>query len=166
MSRPVAPLRIEGACPFECCTYGAWTTTAATTIYEEPDESAASYEVPAGSRLDAATGYVLLTRIGVAVARDTVRVYDDAGDSRLVAVGDTLVILDDVGEGYRRVWHAGAIWQTDAASGLNVAPGDPPAELLVEPEREWWARVRTTDGRAGWLWMDRTPRIEGADACS
>src|SRR5687768_8100823 len=35
--RPVAPLRIEGACPFECCTYGDWTTTAETTVYKEPD---------------------------------------------------------------------------------------------------------------------------------
>ncbi|MGH7567290.1 MAG: hypothetical protein ACREK2_10715, partial [Gemmatimonadota bacterium] len=164
--RPQAPLRIEGACPFECCTYGTWTTTATTTVYEQPDESAASFTVPAGAALEASSGYVLLTRIGVAVAQDTVRVFDESGQSRLMAAGETLLVLDDVGEGYRRVWHAGAIYQTDAASGVDVGPGAPAAELVVEPERQWWVRVRTEDGRTGWLWMDRTPQMEGADACS
>ena len=39
------------------------------------------------------------------------------------------------------------------------------AEVLVEPRQEWWARMRTADGRTGWLWMDRAPRMESADAC-
>ncbi|HET6361912.1 MAG TPA: hypothetical protein VFH11_07625 [Gemmatimonadota bacterium] len=164
--RPEAPVRIDGACPFECCTYGAWTTTGPTTVYEEPDETVASRNVPAGTEMEATSGHVLITRVGLAVARDTLRLYRDDGSSLLAATGDTLLVLDDVGEGYRRVWRAGAIYLTDAASGLNVAPGPSAAELLVEPERQWWTRVRTADGATGWLWMDRTPRMEGADACS
>lgn len=69
------------------------------------------------------------------LTRDTLWIYDAAGESRLVAAGDTLLVLDEMGEGYRRVWHAGGIYQTDAASGLDVAPGAPAAELAVEPER-------------------------------
>ena len=163
--RPEAPLRIEGACPFECCTYGVWKTTGPTTVYETPDETAASRTVPAGASMEATSGHVLISRVGEAVTRDTLRLYRDDGSSLLAGSGDTLLVLDDIGEGYRRVWHAGAIYQTDAASGLNVAPGARVAALLVEPERQWWARVRTADGAEGWLWMDRTPRMEGADAC-
>lgn len=163
--RPAAPLRIEGACPFECCTYGAWTTTDPTTIYERPDENAVLLTVPADTRQEAATGYVLLTRIGVAVARDTVRMYGESGDPYLAEVGDTLFVLDNVGEGFRRVWYEGGIYQSDAASGIDTGIASP-VEVLREPEQQWWARVQTVDGRAGWLWMDRTPQMEGADACS
>lgn len=162
--RPVAPLRIDGACPFECCTYGAWTTTAATTVYDAPDPAAATFEVSAGTRLEAATGYVLLTEIGLAVARDTVRMYTEDGVERRAVVGDTLFVLDNVGEGFRRVWRDGTVLQTDAVSGVPEG-SVPAAEVLVQPRQEWWARVRTAGGRAGWLWMDRTPRMDGADAC-
>lgn len=163
--RPAAPLRIDGACPFECCTYGTWTTSAVTIVYEEPDPASAQWPVPAGTRVEAATGFVLLTQIGVAVARDTVRMYTENGAERLAAAGDTLFILDNVGEGFRRVWHDGAVLQTDAVSGIVPVEGPPAAEVLVEPRQEWWARIRTAEGVEGWLWMDRTERMEGADAC-
>ena len=163
--RPVAPLRIDGACPFECCTYGTWTTSAETTVYEEPDPASAQRSFPAGTRVEAATGFVLLTQIGVAVARDTVRMYTESGAERLAAPGDTLFVLDNVGEGFRRVWHDGAVLQTDAVSGFVPEGGLPAAEVMVEPRQEWWAEVRSADGRTGWLWMDRAQRMEGADAC-
>lgn len=165
VARPVAPLRIVGACPFECCTYGVWTTTAETTVYAEPDPASAQRTLAADTRVEASSGYVLLTEIGVAVARDTVRMYTEDGAERLAAAGDTLLILDNVGEGFRRVWHEGVVLQTDAVSGIVPEGGVPAAEVLVEPRQEWWAEVRTEDGRTGWLWMDRTPRMEGADAC-
>ena len=163
--RPVAPLRIDGACPFECCTYGDWTTTAETTVYEEPDPGSAQRTLPAGTRVESATGFVLLREIGVAVARDTVRMYTEDGAERLAAAGDTLFVLDNVGEGFRRVWHEGSVLQTDAVSGFVPEGRVPAAEVLVEPRQEWWAEVQTADGREGWLWMDNTPRMEGADAC-
>jgi len=162
---PFAPIRIEGACPFECCTYGDWKATGETTLYEEPDPRSPQRTVRAGTRLEAVSGFVLLTEIGVAVARDSVRMYAEDGAGRLAAAGDTLLILDKVGEGFRRVWLDGAVLQTDAVSGLVPEGGVPAADILVEPRQEWWVRVGTADGRAGWLWMDRTPRMEGADAC-
>ena len=163
--RPLAPLRIEGACPFECCTYGTWTTTDATVVHEQPDPASASRNVPASTRLEAVSGFVILTEIGVAIAGDSVRMYTEDGDERLAAAGDTLLVLDNVGEGFRRVWHAGEVLQTDAVSGFVPEGGVPAAEVLAKPRQEWWARVRTPDGRTGWLWMDDTPRMEGADAC-
>jgi hypothetical protein len=163
--RPAAPLRIDGACPFECCTYGAWTTTGETTVYEEPDPGSAQWTIPTGAGLEAVSGFVVLTEIGIAVARDSVRMYAEDGGERLAAAGDTLFILDNVGEGFRRVWHDGVVLQTDAVSGFVPEGGLPTAEVLVEPRQQWWARVRTPDRRDGWLWMDETPRMEGADAC-
>lgn len=77
----------------------------------------------------------------------------------------TSTLFDNVGEGFRRVWHEGSILQTDAVSGFVSEGSAPVAEVLVEPRQEWWARMRTADGRTGWLWMDRAPRMESADAC-
>ncbi|HJU86294.1 MAG TPA: hypothetical protein VJ788_02870 [Gemmatimonadota bacterium] len=163
--RPVAPLRIDGACPFECCTYGDWTTTGETTLYEEPDPESARWTVPPGTPLEAMSGFVILTEIGTAIAGESVRLYTEDGAERRATAGDTLFLLDNVGEGYRRVWHRGSILQTDAVSGFVAEGGLPAAEILVEPREEWWALARSPDGRAGWLWMDRTPRMESADAC-
>jgi hypothetical protein len=163
--RPVAPLRIDGACPFECCAYGDWTTTGESTLYEEPDPASARWTVPAGTRLEAVSGFVVLTEIGVAVARDTIRMFAEYGAERLAAAGDTLFLLDNVGEGFRRVWHQGSVLQTDAVSGFVSEGSVPAAEILSQPLQEWWAQARALDGRAGWLWMDHTPRMEGADAC-
>jgi hypothetical protein len=165
--RPVAPLRIDGACPFECCTYGDWTTSGETTLYEEPDPESARWTVPYGTPLEAMSGFVILTEIGTAIAGESVRLYTEDGAERRAAAGDTLFLLDNVGEGYRRVWHRGSVLQTDAVSGFVPEGGLPAAEILVEPREEWWARARSRspDGRAGWLWMDRAPRMEGADAC-
>ncbi len=166
--RPAAPIRIEGACPFECCTYGPWTTTEPTAVYAQPDDTTAApaFTVPAETALDASTGHVLLTRLGRAVARDSVTLYLGYEDTRSAAPGDSLLVLDYVGEGAYRAWHDGGVVQLDGLAAFAVPGEDGPAlERLSEPEQQWWARVQTPDGRAGWLWMDRTPSVQGADAC-
>ena len=166
--RPDAPLRIEGACPFECCTYGTWTTSEPTAVYAQPDDTTAApaFTVPAGTALDASTGHVLLTRLGRTVARDSVTLYLGYEDTRTAAPGDTLLLLDYVGEGAYQAWFDGQIYQVDGSAAF-AGPGsaEPALGPITEPESQWWARVRAPDGRAGWLWMDQTPSVRGADAC-
>ncbi len=163
--RPQAPVRVEGACPFEGCRYGTWTTTAETTVYRAAgDTTSAAFTVPAGTALEASDGFVLLTRLGVAVARRPTEVFLTFEETRPLAQGDTLLILDYEGEGSWRVWADGQI----GFSGAGSDPGPPGQEAAlgraVEPVSQWWARVAAPDGRPGWLWMDRTPSVTGADA--
>ena len=167
--RPTAPLRIVGACPFECCTYGTWTTTAETPLYAAPGDTTAApaFTVPAGTELDAATGHVLLTRIEAAALRDSATLFLGYDETRTAAPGDSVVVLDYVGEGVYRVWYEGGVYQADGAAVLP--PSDEPTGTHADPgaaHRQWWVRAETPDGRAGWLWMDRTPPVEGADACA
>lgn len=166
--RPTAPLRVEGACPFECCTYGTWTTSAQTSLYVQPGDTTAApaFSVPADTELDAATGHVLVTRLDATALRDSATLYLDYDETRTAAPGDSVVVLDYVGEGTYRVWYDGAVYQADGAAVLP--PTDEAGATHLDSgaaHRQWWVRAEGPDGRTGWLWMDRTPPVEGADAC-
>lgn len=165
--RPTAPLRIAGACPFECCTYGTWTTTEPTLVYSQADDTTSStFTVPAETTLEAVTGHVLLRHIGRALVRDSVYLYIDYDSFRTAEPGDTLFLLENVGEGARNVWYAGSVYQAGYEAFNAMGPSEtPPAEILQEGASEWWVNVRTPGGRAGWLWMDQTPTMRGADSC-
>ncbi|WP_412060852.1 hypothetical protein [Rubrivirga sp. IMCC45206] len=163
--RPTAPVRVDGACPFEGCVYGEWTTTAETTVYAVGgDTTRVAFTVPAGTVLAASGGFALVTRVGQAVVVRPAELYQSGAETRPLAVGDTLAVLDYEGEGSHRVWIDGEIGFSEAGADVGP-PGEGPAiRQTVAPAVQWWARVAAPDGRAGWLWMDRTPRVEGADA--
>ena len=163
--RPTAPVRVEGACPFEGCRYGTWTTTAETTVYARAsDSTSAAFAVPAGTALEASGGFVLVTRVGETVATRPDSLSLSYAEAAPLAAGDTLLVLDYEGEGSFRVWHGGRIGFSGAGSGVGTPPGmDGPHRQIVAPEQQWWARVTAPDGRAGWLWMDRTSGVRGAD---
>ena len=165
--RPGAPLAVVGACPFEGCTYGTWTTSAETTVYGvAADTTSAAFTVPAGAALEAEGGFALVTRIGEAVATQPTELYLVGGGTAPLVGGETVYVLDYEGEGSYRVWHDGRLAFSGAGSGIGVTAGAPDASYrqTTPPEAQWWARVTAPDGRAGWLWMDRTPSVTGADA--
>ena len=163
-ARPEAPLRVEGACPFEGCSYGTWTTTAETTVYAGPSAGASSVSVPAGTVLNADRGFVLLTRLGVTVADRATDLYLGSGDTAPLAAGDTLLVMDSEGEGSFRAWSGGRLGFT-GVDGFYAPEGQsPPLREVSPPEAQWWAHVTMDDGREGWLWMDETPPVDGADA--
>ena len=169
VDRPRAPLRIEGACPFECCTYGTWTTTAETALYAAPGDTTAApaFTVAAGTGLAVERGHVLLTRLEPVALRADATLYLGYDETRTAPAGDSVLVLDYVGEGTYRVWYADTLYQADGAAVLP--PSDDPLATHDDPgeaHRQWWARAEATGGRAGWLWMDRTPPVEGADACA
>ena len=163
--RPTSPLRVDGACPFEGCVYGTWTTSAETTVYAvAADTTSATFTVPAGTALEADRGFVLLTRLGEAVVLRPTDLFLAADETRPLAEGDTLLILDYEGEGSYRVWADGQVGFSGAGSDVGP-PGEGPAlRRITEPASQWWAHVTAPDGREGWLWMDRTPDVRGADA--
>jgi len=164
-AQPTAPLRVEGACPFEGCSYGTWTTSDETRVYTSPgDTVSVAFTVPAGTALDADRGFVLLTRLGETVAERDGELYLASGTTVPLAAGDTLLVLDYEGEGSYRVWFDGHLGFS-GAGGFEGPPGEGPAlRQLTEPESQWWAHVTAPDGRNGWLWMDETPDVQGADA--
>lgn len=163
-TRPAAPVRIEDACPFEGCTYGAWTTTDETTVYRTPgDTLSVAFTIPADTEIEADRGFVLLPQLGEWVAEAASEMYTGPEETHEIAAGDTVLVLDAIGEGFYRVWHGGAL---GSLAGWYGPDGESPFRILTDPVQAWWAHIRLADGREGWLWMDGTPSVRGADALS
>ena len=160
---PAVPYRVEGACPFECCMYGTWTAERSLNVYAAAsDTTALAFTIEPGTAFRADTGYVAVTQTGLVVTSRPLEVYRSFESTRSVGAGDTLYLLDYIGEGFYEAWYADSVYQIEAAM-----PGDPAYRTLREPEQTWWAHAVLADGRAGWLWMEENENgaISGYDGC-
>jgi hypothetical protein len=162
--RPKAPVVVHQACPFECCQYGRWTLRERAVVREHPTSNARVLFRPGtGVRLFADTGFVRIDSIGLVVLRTD---YLDRMNGVQYVAGDSLLVLDYVGEGVHNGWLRGRAVQTE----IFWIPEDPvrpramPGQLVRNVSAQWWARVRDARGRRGWVDMSRTA-VNGADAC-
>lgn len=84
--------------------------------------------------------------------------------------GDTLYVLDYLGEGHYRVWYEGTVlttyefWDRPELEDRWRRP-DAEGTMTVEPRTRWWVRVRTPAGERGWIEMKEGVRVRGHDAC-
>ena len=106
-----------------------------------------------------------LEPVGLALATDTLTLHGDDPSPVPLRAGDTVRVLSYQGEGHYTLSFRGrtlthpAFWE--AAQGLPVR-----SRLLRAPGPRWWARVRTADGRGGWIDMDASAgKVAGVDAC-
>jgi hypothetical protein len=168
-TRPPEPYLVEGACPFEGCIYREWTAREPLRVYQTAGDTAElAFTLPAGTRFTAETGHVRLKKLGVVIIHRSLHQYGYDGGGRRFEPGDTLYVLDYLGEGFYSVWYNGEILE---ATDYWYAPDEITAEnremvraiQLREPEPEWWTRISLPDGRTGWLFM-REANVEGADA--
>ena len=162
---PKAPPEVfvdEGACPFECCTYGAWTTRALVRAFASADPDATLVAtLPANSRVEALGGHVRTRGVPFVVTRAQ-------ADYR---PGERLIVYTYLGEGIFRTWREGR-WE-EADLGFSLHGGTPgerceaSAECFGHLERTlvstWWVQVRLPDGRLAWV--DGHAGFDGQDAC-
>jgi hypothetical protein len=160
--RPVAPVTVIGACPFECCHYGAWrlrTSAVVRTTHASAATPVAT--LAAGSAVTADRGLVVVTRLGVVVVH---RPYRDPDMGSRYARGDSLLLLDYIGENFYNAWFRGRRRQV----GDNWGRADTSAaQLVIEPQSTWWAHIHWRQGartRDGWIDVDDVG-VNGADSC-
>ena len=157
---PEGALRRDGACPFECCLYGGWTAGSGIPLLENPEADAAETgELVPGQTFSADSGFVQVTGVALVAVTDTVTPMPD----RSLAPGDTLVLLDYVGEGFHTAWLDGDL--VEVSDFWSSATDRPRGEVIGEHASEWWVHA-TTDGASGWFRADAEGvQLSGADAC-
>jgi hypothetical protein len=151
----------RGACPFECCIYRDWTARAEYDVYAaERGEGAPAFTIPAGTAFRADSGNVHITGVSLVAVADSV----SDGDYWAFGAGDTLVVLDYIGEGHFNVWHDGEVRDVAGFWGAERMPAV--AEQLGTYEAQWWVHLTLPDGRTGWFRNDPPRQIDGADRCA
>lgn len=159
---PDSVLMRTGACPFECCVYGEWRADSEIPLLAAPENDAVTIDtLHATERFRARTGYVEVTGPAIVVVMDTVP--SDTGSAVAFAPGDTLVVLDYVGESFWNVWHEDAVHQISGFWGAEV--GAPKGAYYGDYRREWWVNAESPRGRSGWFRADLDVELSGVDAC-
>ncbi len=164
---PTAALVREDACPFECCQYGEWRSTRPIPVFRTRGATTPAFELPADTPFIAEGGTVRVTSLARAIIEDTVSGGDLPPDV-ILTPADTLYLVQQLGEGWFRVWSNGreldvpGLWD-DWYRNIHHSE----ARLEGEYRHEWWVRVRLPDGRRGWIRMDGDiSTVLGVDACA
>lgn len=172
---PPLPYIDQGACPFECCVYGSWTARQAVVTYAAPkDSSPVAFVIKKRQVVTAETGFVKTTKAGVTKVVKPISlgydqdVSDPAPEPHLhLRPGELLYTLHYQGEGFDLFWYRGKAYSDQIAS--DAPDTDPPhpelnLQVLSRPVAVWWVKVRTKNGRIGWL--KNPPYFKNSDACS
>jgi hypothetical protein len=158
---PALPLIDYGACPFEGCTFGKWTVTKSSTLYDswKPGRK------PIG-RLTKGEKVMGLTGVDITNKPDHIRVFQAIPELGLKP-GDTVLRYMYLGEGYANIWANGKYMkETDCTFVTEKSGGgclrDCPAVVPIEGDKEWWVKVRQSNGRVGWAKSEGN--FDGMDA--
>ena len=158
---PALPVIDENACPFEGCTFGEWTVTKETVVYD----SWKGGRSPIGkvAKDQKVTG---LTGVHITNKPDMIRVLVDFPALSLKR-GDTIFRYMYRGEGFADIWANGK-WIKEADCSFVTEKEDGgcskncAAKVIENGEKEWWVQVRTKSGQVGWAKVDEN--FNGMDA--
>jgi len=153
----------HGGCPFECCQYGSWTFEEAIELRAGPSTTTDSVGAVASNvTVRADSGLVIVDPVGLVLI--TAPTAARAVPTSAFETGDTLFLLDYVGEGVRHVRWRGRIIEVEEYWDDAGTQG---ARLVREPRSQWWVHV--SDKRAGltgWVLMPEGVMYpQGSDAC-
>lgn len=169
---PSLPIVRRGACPFECCQYGRWVARASIPVFAAERSMGDTVGMLApGEAIEALDGTHHVLRAAVAVFQRPYNLVATIHDTLAIQPGDTVYVLDHIGEGVFHVWYRGKPYQMDQqwAYPDDDAPIRAAARALADmsPKTEWWVRIRRRTGAEGWILEDPTgpARFEGSDAC-
>lgn len=152
----------KGACPFECCVYGAWKATADTVLYAKPDKKSRIIgKCTGGSNVTALTGEVH-TLAGKFTVKKQFETYRP---------GDILWVYTYTGEGNFKVWMQGRF--IDVNLGFSPYGGSPGSRCELGSDcvgvldkamvTVWWIKIKTPDGKTGWT--SESANFSGKDRC-
>ena len=159
-SAPPLPMTIPNICPFECCRFGAWTSSAQVQARTSRSAKApVAFTIGRGEKVTALDGLVVVSKAGVMRVTRTFKF-----DEFTAPAGAVIYVLRSTGEGYAKVWYEGRLFNSEAyAESVHAGNDTYPWNIESLPESVWWVRVKNTRGQIGWL---RDPSaFEGMDGC-
>jgi hypothetical protein len=156
--KPPIPFEDVGACPFECCTYREWETTAPVVFYKERSEkSAVSYQAKAKEKVVGVTGVVVTRKYGVTKIIAPISL--GSNNELSLKPGDLLYTLRYAGEGYDIFWYKGKTYSDQISDdSLSYA-----WKIQSRPKYDWWVQVRNKGNIVGWTKNTRV--FAHMDAC-
>lgn len=165
-SIPPFPYADYGACPFECCQYGPWTSEKDIIIAREQfgseynPHSITAFTVHQGEKVQALTGVVVTNELGHAEVKKPCLIGNFPAQ-----VGDYVWLLSYAGEGYYKVWYKGEISYVLPDDPSNDYDGGEYAETIIikEPKYDWWVKIKNWRGQVGWT--NEPFNFYGNDAC-
>lgn len=143
-------------CPGEGCSYqGNARVTKSTIVYATPDEnSLAIRELTVGDVVTSSE-----SEVHTAAGRFVVKKAHEG-----YRPGDVLSVYTYLGEGLFKVWHGGKMyeekldfspWGGTAGKRCEKDDGSCWGGLEKELEMIWWLKVKSIDGREGWIRVDK-----------
>ena len=132
---PPRLVAVQGGCPDQCCTYGAWRATRSVKLFAEAGSSRAVGVVKEDDAVEAREGVLLIRPRKVKVVMQSL--YDST-----MPRGEALYLINRLVDGSWRVWYKGAF-----VDGVREI-WDPVESGKVKGA--WWVRVQAGDGVSGW----------------
>jgi hypothetical protein len=154
----------HGACPFECCRYGEWTLRSASMpIYRWWSAADSIGVLRKGEKFRADSGIVMVEPVGIAVVTSDSLRLEPYPQAALIGAhrGDTLRLLNYLGEGYRNVRLRDSVFSMMEQWDSSGTHG---AQLTRNPVSAWYVHV-THGAEKGWILMKRDASVAGSDAC-
>lgn len=168
-----APVAIQrGACPFECCQYGEWIAQGPIPVFPaELDTTEVAFQLAGQEPFTAITGNVHVRPVGLALVTAPIAPSPYERPDLELAPGDSVLVLDPVGEGYYRVRYRG---EEVTVQGFWAAPGEDRSwygsreihgRLVRAPSYDWWVEVESASGGRGWIRVGHETPLLGHDGC-
>ena len=159
-------------CPGECCSFGTWTATEMTALYEEPRGRHKTRVLTKGEIFEALSGnvYSVPLAIDVVYTTSSVEAYfvpsDQASSPTHLKAGQRIYLLHYVGEGFRSAWIESRLAQIYVMDLVEFSGGPsspirscqtPSAQCWwsvpedsIQAESQWWVNLRLVNGSEGW----------------
>jgi hypothetical protein len=168
---PPIPYIVTSSCQGEGCTsVGTWAACDRVVARNDKKQDARPvFTIQPGERFTALNADVHVDVPGMVVFRRAFSTSLYEGDTPVdltFTPGDTLFVLNYIGEGARMWWFRGhpieafAFWDDDPEEPLARNPADSVA-LVRRTQTVWWVHVRNAAGKEGWIVGDYSKMATG-----
>lgn len=153
------PYRVEPACPGEGCTYGVWLACDSIPLYRAPGETSPTDQyLSRAQAFEVTSGVVLVDAPTVVVVTRPTRQLPASIEAVTFEPGDTVYVLDYLGEGFFNAFYADSILEVEAFWPWgDFHPGqgfEYGGEVVRQGASSFWIQTADDEGSEAWVWAD------------